>query len=489
LIEPVTAPVAPDLRVLVIDDDEDLARTLRRALTSVNIEADHVTDPRQALAELEQRASYWDVIVLDLNLPAMPGVEALRRIREMGVATSVVMLTGDDRAASAAECMRAGAFYYLTKPFALAELTGCIRGAARQTALARGRQSTSDGADMDILIGKTPEMRKVRAAIEQLAHSTVSILILGESGTGKELVARALHRHSPRATGPFVAVNCGAIPETLIDSELFGHSRGAFTGAATARPGVFAEADGGTIFLDEIGEMPLSVQPRLLRVLQEGEVRPLGAAPRSVDVRVIAATHVDLQEAVDARRFRADLFYRLNVVCVTLPALRERIDDLPALAAHFLRKHAGDRKVDLTPAALERLIAYPWPGNVRELENALLHAIALTQGDCIEVEALPRRVVSHLAEAGHGLAAGTGTNWTIPRARLDAEPPLWADLPLVEAKRRVASEFERNYLLFVIEKAHGSVSEAARVAGLDRANFRRLLQRHAIDPEAFRRRG
>ena len=257
----------------------------------------------------------------------------------------------------------------------------------------------------------------------------------------------------------------------MIESELFGHTRGAFTGATTDRPGVFVEADGGTLFLDEIGDMPMAVQARLLRVLQEGEVRPVGGSgTRAVEVRVIAATHVDLQQAVEQQRFRQDLYYRLNVVTLRVPPLRERLDDLPLLAAHFLKKHGGEKPPVISAEALEALVEYSWPGNVRELENAILHAVALRRGEEIGPESLPPHIGGRL------------------RGNVQAIPSPEDDLAvsLTEAKRRAAAEFEKRYLLRVMEKSKGSVSEGARLAGLDRTNFRRLLQRHGIDPATFK---
>jgi DNA-binding NtrC family response regulator len=371
--------------------------------------------------------------------------------------------------------MRAGAFNYMTKPVVAADLAAVVQAAAQYTAMRRQLVALEQRSATDaMLVGRSPTMGRVQTSILRLAQSTVSVLIQGESGTGKELVARALHEAGPRREKPFVAINCGAIPEGLIDSELFGHSRGAFTGATTARPGVFVEADHGTLFLDEIGEMPMPVQARLLRVLQEGEIRAVGGSGvRDVDVRVVAATHIDLQAAVDQGAFRQDLFYRLNVVTLALPPLRERIDDLPLLVAHFLRKHCGDKPPALAPAALDALQMYPWPGNIRELENALLHAIALTHdGDTIDIAVLPPRIRDR----------DTTVRPTVAVEDIDLEE----GVTLTEAKRRAGHEFERRYLLRVIEVAKGSVSEASRLSGLDRANFRRLLQRHNIDATRFK---
>jgi len=464
------------VRVLIIDDDDALARALARMLSVDGVQVQPESDPLHALERLAADPERWDVVLLDVNMPMIGGLDVLARIRGLQLPVTVVMLTADDSAATAAAAMRGGAFHYLTKPVRPLELSAVVEGAARYSALerrSRHLESQASASRGDLLIGHTPAMRRVQAAVDKLSQSPVSILILGESGTGKELVARALHQQSPRRARPFVAINCGSIPDTLIDSELFGHQKGAFTGASAARAGVFVEADGGTLFLDEIGDMPMPVQARLLRVLQEGEVRPVGGqGARSVDVRVVAATHVDLQKAVDERRFRSDLFYRLNVVTLSLPPLRERHDDLPLLAAHFLRKHGGATPPRLTPTAFEALVAYSWPGNVRELENAILHAVALVRGDTIDVELLPRSVVEGArAPLAAGLVGDLG----------------WADeLPLTEAKRRAASEFEKRYLLRVLERAHGTIAEAARLAGLDRSNFRRLLQRHGIDASRMR---
>jgi len=466
------------VKVMVVEDDAEVSRAIARKLgpTGEGHELEFADEPHAILARLEAGTADWDVMLLDVGLPGMSGIDVLRRFREAGSPVSIVMLTGDQTAATATECMRVGAFYYLTKPFRPFELASMVISAARHSQLHRQLRRQLDRRDGDsadsILVGISPAMRKLRAALDRLASQDVSILIRGESGTGKELVARALHERGARHVKRFVALNCGAIPESLIDSELFGHAKGAFTGATSDRAGVFVEADGGTLFLDEIGDMPVGVQARLLRVLQEGEVRPVGGTGvRKIDVRVIAATHVDLAAAVESGRFRQDLYYRLNVIVLAVPSLRERLDDLPLLAAHFLRKHGGQTPPSLSPEALEVMSAYAWPGNVRELENALLHAIALHHGEVLNRESLPFQI-------GQTRARGTAA----VGATLDDDELL----PLTEAKRKASATYERSYLLRVMAKAKGSVSEAARLAGLDRTNFRRLLQRHAIDPATFK---
>src|ERR1700712_2649806 len=292
------------VKVMVVEDDPEVARAIARKLGGDGLDVELADDPRAVLARLAAgEGDDWDVVLLDVGLPGMSGIDVLRRFREANSLASGVMLTGDNRAHTATTCMRAGAFYYLTKPFRPYELSSMVESAARYTTLRRqlaGVRQAIAAAPDQLLVGTSPAMRKLRAALDRLASQDVSILIRGESGTGKELVARTLHEHGERRKKKFVPLNCGAIPESLIDSELFGHIKGAFTGATTDRAGVFVEADGGTLFLDEIGDMPLQVQARLLRVLQESEVRPLGGSTtRTVDVRVIAATHVDLSAAVE----------------------------------------------------------------------------------------------------------------------------------------------------------------------------------------------
>jgi len=462
-------------KVMVVEDDDDVARAIARKLGSDGHEVEVAREPQSVMARLDNDLADWDVVILDVGLPGMSGIDVLKHFREVGSNASVIMLTGDRTAATATTCMRGGAFYYITKPFEAYELSAIVMSAARHSALRKQLatvQRPHDNPIESILIGISQPMRKLKAALDRLAEQDVSILVQGESGTGKELVARALHERGSRKKKRFVALNCGAIPENLIDSELFGHVKGSFTGATTDRAGVFVEADGGTLFLDEIGDMPVGVQARLLRVLQESEVRPVGGSGvKKVDARVIAATNVDLAAAVEQNKFRQDLFYRLNVVALRVPPLRERIDDMPILAAHFLKKHAGAKPPALAPETLEVMGDYSWPGNVRELENAVLHMLALHRGEVISPDALPPALT--------GRASGSNVGVTITDDDDEA-------VGLTEAKRRASGAFEKRYLTRVMERSKGSVSEAARLAGLDRTNFRRLLQRHGIDPVAFK---
>jgi two-component system, NtrC family, response regulator HydG len=462
-------------KVMVVEDDEDVARAIARKLGSDGHEVELASDPRGVLARLDADLADWHVVILDVGLPGMSGIDVLKHFKASASLASVIMLTGDRSAATATTCMRAGAFYYITKPFEPFELSAVVTSAARHSTLQRELAGVKRqlGGDHQ-LVGSSSPMRRLNAALDRLGDQSVAVLIQGESGTGKELVAHALHEHGARRKKRFVALNCGAIPESLIDSELFGHVKGSFTGATTDRPGVFVEADGGTLFLDEIGDMPLAVQARLLRALQEGEVRPVGGnGVKSVDVRVVAASNVELAAAVEHGKFRQDLFYRLNVVTLRVPALRERPDDVPLLAAHFLKKHGGSPPPALAPETLEAMTEYAWPGNVRELENAVLHAIALRRGESIGPESLPPQI------AGRG-RSNSGS--IIVDAADDGDELVG----LTEAKRRAGAAFEKRYLMRVMEKAKGSVSEAARLAGLDRTNFRRLLQRHGIDSATFK---
>ncbi len=464
------------VKVLIIDDDQAMISAISSAITR-KLEGEHVEietapDGVTILYKLEQRQAPWDVVLLDVDLPGISGPRLLDQFRESGATASVIMLSADASATTAAACMRAGAFHYLTKPFKPVELVDSVVSAARHSRLRRSlvlpRTITETNTK---IVGSSVPMRQLRAAIERVAEQGVSVLIQGESGTGKELVAQAVHDRSARKHKPFVAVNCGAIPESLIDSELFGHAKGSFTGALTDRAGFFVEAEGGTIFLDEIGDMPLAVQARLLRVLQEQEVRPVGSSStKKVDVRVIAASHVDLNHAAEQGKFRKDLYYRLNVVVLTIPPLRERLEDLPDLAARFMQAHAGGAPITVNSSALDAMMNYTWPGNVRELQNCLISAIAMRTGDIIGVESLP----PHIRKVRGSMP--------IPLPELEGDE----QLSLVEAKRRVSQAFERDYLQQIMQRAQGSVAEAARMAGIDRTNFRRLLQRHNIDPLSFK---
>jgi len=381
-----------------------------------------------------------------------------------------VLVTGHGTVDAAVAALKAGAFDYFTKPFSDHErLIRTLTNAAEQRRLksrtAQLERMLEVKESFEDLVGTSAKMTEVFKLIDSVAYASSTVLIQGESGTGKELVARALHRRSPRKNKAFLAVNCGALTETLLDSELFGHLKGSFTGALSNKRGLFQAADGGTLFLDEIGEMPPQTQVRLLRVLQEGEVRPVGSnEPVHVDVRVVAATNVDLAKAKSAGKFREDLFYRLNVISVQLPPLRDRPEDIAPLVQHFIAKYSkksGKTIGGVARAALERLVAHAWPGNVRELENAIERAVVLCQGHELSADDLPANIGAEAKASGD-------------------EPASLTHLPFYQARELNHAAFERRYCSTILRKTEGNITRAAELAGVDRSNFRRLLKQHGI---------
>jgi two-component system response regulator AtoC len=385
--------------ILVVDDDPAMRHLLSVILTDNGWEARAVAAADEALRELDARD--YDLVLTDVRMPGMDGLALLREIQRLRPDLTVIVMSAYGAQDQALAAMKAGAYDYLSKPFKRDEVVLVLRKAEERERLAREnrrlRTELAHGYGPSNLVGASAAMQEVLRQLRKVAPQKTTVLVTGESGTGKELVARAIHELSPRAALSFVAVNCGAIPAELIESELFGHVRGAFTDATRTRKGLAEEADGGTLFLDEIGELPVGLQVKLLRFLEDEEVRPLGdVRARRVDVRVVAATGRDLRRAVDAGQFREDLLYRLDVVGVRLPPLRERRDDIPALAAHFLARHARLRPelaaVRLSDDAREALLAHRWPGNVRELEHALERAVVLAEGPVIREEDLPDTV-------------------------------------------------------------------------------------------------
>jgi two-component system, NtrC family, response regulator AtoC len=382
--------------ILIADDEESIRHVLSVLLTDRGYDVRAVADGEEALRELSARD--YDALVTDVRMPKLDGLALVRAAQQASPETTIIVMSAYGSHELAIEAMKAGAYDYLGKPFRPDEVLLVLRKAEERERLRlenlRLRREIARSRGQ--LIAEGPAMREVLRVVEKVAPTTTTVLIEGESGTGKEVVARAIHELSPRRERPFVAVNCGAIPEALIESELFGHAKGAFTDARTARRGLFEEADGGSLLLDEVGELPLPLQPALLRVLQEGEVRRVGDSRHTrVDVRILAATNRDLAQLVQAGRFREDLYYRLNVVGLKLPPLRERVEEIPAFAARFLEQHAariGLPARGLSPRALELLRGYRWPGNVRELENALERALVLSEEDEIQPDALPEPV-------------------------------------------------------------------------------------------------
>jgi len=388
----------PERTLLVADDDPGLRESLERTLTREGYRVILASDGRAALERLQGGAV--DLIVTDLKMPGLTGLELLRAAKAIAPDVDVILLTAFGTVEEAVKAMKDGAYDFLTKPFRREQLLKLIDKALERRELIEKnkvlQQRLDDLLRQGAIIGGSPAFRRMMMLVEQVASSSATVLILGESGSGKEGVAKTIHQRSARKTGPFVAVNCASLPETLLESELFGYERGAFTGAAARKEGRFELADGGTLFLDEIGDLSPVTQPKILRVLQEGEFERLGGTRTiRVDVRIVAATNQDLSQMVKDKRFREDLFYRLNVITIHVPPLRERREDIPLLAQHFLRIYAAknNRRLDgLTDNALKQLEAYAWPGNVRELENVIERGVVLARGNQMDVGDLPPEI-------------------------------------------------------------------------------------------------
>ncbi|MBX3471282.1 MAG: sigma-54-dependent Fis family transcriptional regulator [Planctomycetes bacterium] len=455
-------------RLLLVDDDPGLREVLRADLTDRGYEVLARARAAEGLATLEAGAPI-DVVITDLNLPGESGLDLCARSARARPEVPVLVITGHGSLEAAVGAIRAGAYDFITKPFDLDVLDVAIARAVRQRR--RPRRAAADDP-LAALGGDSPAIAALRALVERVAASDASVLVRGETGTGKELVARALHGLSARRDGPFVAINCAAMPEALLESELFGHVKGAFSGAVEARPGLFQRASGGTLLLDEVGDMSLPLQAKLLRVLQERRARPVGGADeRPFDVRVVAATHRDLRDAAAAGAFRADLLFRLDVIGIDVPPLRARGRDVLVLAERALAEQAaraGKRVTGLSPAAAERLLAYAWPGNVRELHNCIERAVALCEGERLEPGDLPAVVRA----ATPAPAADT------PAADTPAADPLIALAPGVDAAGLPTLEaMERRYVHHVLDLAGGNKALAARVLGLDRKSLYRKLER------------
>ena len=449
-------------RVLIVDDERSLCETLEAGLSRRGFTVAWRTSADEALEALS--VEDFDVVVTDLNMKGKGGLELCERIVERRSDLPVVVLTAFGSFETAVLAIRAGAYDFISKPVQLDVLAIALRRAGQHRALRdevkRLRLEVGHPSRIENFIGRSPTMQRVHDLIARVADSDASVLVMGESGTGKEVVARALHRQS-RRPGAFVAINCAAVPEALLESELFGHVRGAFTDARDARPGLFVEARRGTLFLDEIGDMPLGLQPKLLRVLQERTVRPVGGANEiPIDVRILAATNRDLESAVEDKRFREDLFFRINVIQIPLPPLRARVGDILPLATHFLAQLAERTGKDVTgisPSAAAKLLGYPWPGNVRELMNCMERAVALTRHDQIVVEDLPERVQNHQSS----------------QLVLGGDDP--SELVSMD-------EVERRYILRVLDAVAGNKTAAARILGFERKTLYRKLAHFGVDP-------
>jgi two-component system response regulator HydG len=449
-------------RFLIAEDDADLRDLLQDDLEDAGYETIVAVDGRAALKWLANEAEPIDVLITDVMMPELTGDELLKAARQIRPEIPVIVITAFGSVEQAVEMVKYGAFQYLTKPFETSELLQTIAAALEQSAPQReqARLRRELPAAPAQIIGASRQMKDVLKLLGKAARSSSTVLITGESGTGKELFAASIHQMSERK-GAFVPVNCAAIPTELIESELFGHTGQAFTGAKQARAGLFEAAEGGTIFLDEVGELPLLMQPKLLRVLQEGTVRRVGAdREREINVRVVAATNRDLEQEIAAGRFREDLYWRLNVIHLRIPPLRERPLDIPLMIDHFLNKMAertGNPPFNVTPEALAILTAYSWPGNVRELENAIESAVALAEGWLITPDDLPHRISS-----------GGQTSTLLARGR---------------ERRLTLQELEKEYIMETLRLTKGNKSRAAEILGFDRRTLHRKLDEYrAADP-------
>jgi DNA-binding NtrC family response regulator len=460
-------------RILIVDDESDMVDNLARILGRAGHTCITTTDPHAALAALETDPP--DVFITDLKMPELDGMELLRRAKEADAGLPVIMITAFATIESAVAAIKEGAFDYLPKNFSVDQLTVAVDRALRhrevQLENRNLRQQLQQMLGLENIIGRSPAMAQVFELVKKAARSEANILVLGESGTGKELVARAIHANSPRASRAFVPVDCASLPEHLLESELFGHEKGAFTGAVRSKPGLMEVAHRGTLFLDEIGELPMPLQVKLLRALQERQIRRVGGtALVDVDVRVVSATNLDLRDTVARGQFREELYYRVNVIAIRLPPLRERDGDVPLLVQAFLRRYGGDRVTAIDEAALTELEAYGWPGNVRELQNVIERACALADGSTIGRLDLPDQVLHPTPRA-----TATATGETLPGTLSTG-----TGLTLKDAKERWMQVLEVSYLRELLERHGGNISAAAKAAGIDRKTYHRLINKYDL---------
>lgn len=456
--------------ILVVDDEEDSLSSRLELLRNLGYSCIGVNSGHQALTVLREKKPW--VILADLVMPHMSGIELLKAALEEDPDVVVVIYTGYASIDSAKKAIREGAFDYIPKPFSSDDLRIVVERALKYAELTREnsalRSQIEAGPRPDKIVGTSDAIKRILEQVRKVARTSANVMVTGESGTGKELVARAIHYYSSRAARPFVAVDCAALPENLLESELFGYERGAFTGAVTTKEGLIEIAHGGTLFLDEIAEMSYNLQGKLLRVLEELEFRRLGGKKLiGVDIRVVSATNIDPEEAVASKRLRHELYYRLCVVNIKVPPLRERAEDIPLLAYHFLREFSKSNQIEVGKISNEALLAlqrYHWPGNVRELQNAIEHAVSMSTTGTLELRDLPEKVRS-VGKASY--------------------PPTPTDLPFHEAKEQVVQRFEREYLERLIRRHGGNISRAAEAAGLNRKTIYRMLEEHNLSKEAI----
>ena len=457
-------------RVLVVDDEADMVETCRKILERKQYAVSTATESQAALAAIQQQP--FDVVIADLRMPGLDGIEILREAKKANKDAAVIIITAYATIETALKAVREGAFDYIPKPFSMEQLEIAVERSLGYQQLReenrRLQRQIRETYDFSRIVGKSPQITEVLEIASRVVETDANLLLYGESGTGKELIARSIHVNGPRGSHAFVPIDCAALPENLLESELFGYEKGAFTGALTTRRGLIEYAQGGTLFLDEVSDLTPAMQAKLLRVLQERKFRRVGGRELlDVDVRLISATHGNLEEMVQQNLFREDLFYRLNVVTIRLPALRERAEDIPLLARHFLEEfRSGTRKSleGISSAAMMLLQRYPWPGNIRELRNVIERAVCLAEGNQITPLDLPETILC-LTES----CAKFST-----------------DVSFRQAKQQVIQGFEREYLQQCLRLTHGNVSAAAAYAGTPRSAFHRLMKKHGLSSDDFR---
>ena len=446
-------------RIMVIDDEESMCKFMQIMLKKEGYDVSSAQSGKEALGEL--RSSHYDLVIADLMMPEMNGLELLSKVRSIDPELNFIVMTAYASVDTAIEALKKGAFDYIAKPYKVDELKITIKKSLEQKRIAKEnldlKRQLKKEFSLDSFIGDTPEIIEMKKLVEKVALTDSTVLIQGESGTGKELVAKAIHHHSRRADKPFVTINCAALPETLLESELFGHTKGAFTGAIKEKEGLFFVADGGTFFLDEVGVISQAIQVKLLRVLEEKEITPVGSTkPIQVDVRLIAATNADLEQEVKLGNFRADLFYRLNVIPIHIPALRERKDDIKLLTFYFIKKYCEKLQIkekSISDEAMNKLLSYSWPGNARELENTMERATLLAKDDEINIKDLPENILSGEA------------------VKLIEETR--PETPTLET-------IEKSYIFWVLQRTDWQKSKAAQILGIDSSTLYRKIEKYGL---------
>ncbi|MBN2332116.1 MAG: sigma-54-dependent Fis family transcriptional regulator [Deltaproteobacteria bacterium] len=455
-------------RILLIDNEEGLCRMMEAVLSGSGYMVKAYTSPREAVMEFQ--TNQWDLVISDIKMPGMDGLEVLQRIKEKDANLPVIMITAYATVETSIKALRKGAYDMLTKPFEPEELLYRVKNALKQTQLLEEnhelKKKLAGTCSFDNIIGSSQSLKKILETVRKIAVRDLSVLISGESGTGKELIAKAIHHHSQRSGQRFMAINCGALPESVLESELFGYKKGAFTGANTDRKGIIEAADGGTLFLDEVGNLSMNVQKTLLRALQEREFMRIGDVfPTRVDVRLISATNTDLLNQVESGTFREDLYYRLNVVNIHLPPLRERHEDIPLLATHFIREQNqkfGTAVQGFSPEAMKMLIDFPWPGNIRQLSNVIEACMAVEIGKQISVPVLSQFLSGNDSQGAAKADVQQGPDYSSSLTR-----------------------FETEYLIKLLRATDGNIEEAARQAGVNLATIYRKLKKYRIEREDY----